>query len=136
PRAEDGLGGRLVLGLGLELLIRALLERLDGLERAALLDPNLALLGGHRGPFYEFDPGPPPVAEPGPRPHGDLAPLRTADLPRSPPLAGFPAPALVASPPSPRVSSPRLRPLVVRGDRGAVSSGAILAECQAPAAHF
>ena len=51
-RAEDRQRGRLVFRLGLELLVGALLERLDGLERAALLHPNLALFGGHRPPFY------------------------------------------------------------------------------------
>jgi hypothetical protein len=51
-RAENGQRRRLVFGLALELLIRALLERLDGLKAAALLDPDLALLGSHRPSFY------------------------------------------------------------------------------------
>ena len=50
--AEDGHRGGLVLDLALELLVGALLERLDGLHRAALLDPDLSLLGCHRGAFY------------------------------------------------------------------------------------
>jgi hypothetical protein len=44
--------GRLVLRLRLELLVRALLQRLDRLLGAALLDPNLSLLGGHSPSFY------------------------------------------------------------------------------------
>jgi hypothetical protein len=51
-RAKDCLCGRLVLRLAFKLLIRALLECLNSLEGTALLDPNLALLGGHRPPFY------------------------------------------------------------------------------------
>ena len=47
-RAEDRQRGGLVLGLRLELLVRALLERLDRLEAAALLHADLALFGGHR----------------------------------------------------------------------------------------
>jgi hypothetical protein len=45
--AQDREGGGLELGLGLELLVGALLEGLDGLEGAALLHPDLTLLGGH-----------------------------------------------------------------------------------------
>ena len=51
-RAEDRQGGGLVFGLGLELLVGALLERLDRLHRAALLHPDLSLFGGHRRAFY------------------------------------------------------------------------------------
>ncbi len=42
--AEDRKRRGLVFGLGLELLVGALLERLDRLETAALLDPDLPLL--------------------------------------------------------------------------------------------
>ena len=51
-RAEDRQRRRLVLGLGLELLVGALLERLDRLQAAALLHPDLTLFGCHRAPFY------------------------------------------------------------------------------------
>src|SRR5205085_6067953 len=43
-RAEDGLGGRLVARLGLELLVGAGLEPLHRAERRLLLDADLSLL--------------------------------------------------------------------------------------------
>jgi hypothetical protein len=46
--AENRQRRGLELGLGLELLVGALLERLNGLGGAALLDPDLSLFGGHR----------------------------------------------------------------------------------------
>ena len=49
---EDRQGGGLVFGLGLKLLVGALLERLHGLEAAALFDPDLPLLGCHSPSFY------------------------------------------------------------------------------------
>ncbi len=51
-RAEDRKRGRLVLRLGLELLVGALLERFDRRLGAALLDADLSLLGSHDGSFY------------------------------------------------------------------------------------
>src|SRR5262249_48230415 len=51
-RAEYRHRGRLVFGLALELLIGAPLERLNGLQAAALFDADLALLGGHAPQFY------------------------------------------------------------------------------------
>jgi hypothetical protein len=47
-RSQDGLGGHPVLGLALQLLVGAVLELLDGGQRAHLhLHPDLLLLG-HR----------------------------------------------------------------------------------------
>jgi hypothetical protein len=46
--AQDGLGGRLELGLGFELLVAAALHLLHRGELAALLDPHDSLLLGHR----------------------------------------------------------------------------------------
>src|ERR1019366_376869 len=51
-RTEDRHRRGLVFGLGFELLIGALLEGLDGLEAAALLDAYLALFGSHELAFY------------------------------------------------------------------------------------
>src|SRR5262249_47483059 len=51
-RTEYRQCGRLVFGLVLELLIGAPLERLNGLQAAALFDADLALLGGHARQFY------------------------------------------------------------------------------------
>ena len=51
-RAEDRQRGGLVFGLGLELLVGALLERLDRLDAAALFDADLSLFGCHGGSFY------------------------------------------------------------------------------------
>src|SRR5205807_5456901 len=44
---QDRQRGRLVFGLVFELLVGALLERLDRLDAAALFDTDLSLLGGH-----------------------------------------------------------------------------------------
>jgi hypothetical protein len=50
--AKDGQSSGLVLRLCLELLVGALLERLDRLLSTALLDADLSLLGRHGPPFY------------------------------------------------------------------------------------
>ena len=51
-RAENRQRRRLVFRLAFELLVGALLERLDRLQAAALLDADLALFGCHRASFY------------------------------------------------------------------------------------
>src|SRR5262249_9687297 len=100
-RAENRHRGRLVFGLALELLVGALVERLDRLHRPALLDPDLPLLGSHAGNSRVWPTG-----------RGDPAPARAPKCPGAGPFAagGEDVSAMLGACPAAAYIPPELAP--------------------------